>query len=120
MIEEYNFGYVKINDKKYIEDIEVRWTGEVLEWLRQESHIIDVENVKRAVEADPQIIVIGTGDYGMAKLTDESRRFIEQPDIELVVDKTAEAVKTYNVICEDSLEEEGKQSRVIGLFHLTC
>jgi hypothetical protein len=120
MIEEYNFGHIKIDGKEYTKDVEVRWTGEVLEWDRPESHLIDVENLERTVEAGPQTIVIGTGDAGIASLTEEAIIFIESKGIELIVDKTAEAVRTYNVLCEDSPEEEGKQRKVIGLFHLTC
>jgi len=40
--------------------------------------------------------------------------------VKILIDITEEAVKTFNVICEESLEEEGEQAEVIGLFHLTC
>ena len=45
MIEEYKFGSITIDGKIYQQDIEVRWTDEILDWQRQESHIIDVEDV---------------------------------------------------------------------------
>ncbi|PIW92046.1 MAG: hypothetical protein COY73_02630 [Candidatus Nealsonbacteria bacterium CG_4_10_14_0_8_um_filter_37_14] len=164
MIEEYHFGSIAINGKIYHHDVEVRWTGEVLPWWRRESHIIDVEDVRRAVEQNPETIIIGTGEMGIAKVTEEAKKFIKDynpPEdgafrsvgafrfaktprdliakaprvpttfpfakgegppkgIELLIDKTGEAVKTFNVVCEESLEEEGKQRKVIGLFHLTC
>lgn len=120
MIEEYRFGIITINGKNYEEDVEVRWTDEVLNWWRGESHLIDVEDIKRAVEQNPEIIVIGTGETGLAKVTDEAKNFILSKGIKLIIDKTEEAVKTYSVICEDSEEEEGEQEKVIGLFHLTC
>ncbi len=135
MIEEYHFGSITINGKIYTEDVEVRCNGaasgiargeprpfgrEVLEWLRKESHIIDIEAVKRAVEQNPEVIVIGTGESGIARVTEDARNFIKEKGIELIIDKTGEATKTFNVICEESLEEEGKQKKVIGLFHLTC
>ena len=40
--------------------------------------------------------------------------------IELIIDLTEEATKTFNIINEDSEEEEGEQKKAIGLFHLTC
>ena len=120
MIEEYHFGSITINGETYGYDVEVRWTEEVLEWRRKESHIIDVADVKRAVEKEPEMIIIGTGESGVARVTENAQKFIKEKAIELVIDKTPEAVKTFNIIKEDSLEEEGRQKKVIGLFHLTC
>ena len=120
MIQEYRFGSITVNGKNYTEDVEVRWTGEVLPWRFQERHQIDVEEVKRAVEQNPEIIVIGTGEPGLAEVTEETKEFIRGKGIELIVDKTEDAVKTFNVINEESLEEEGRQKKIIGLFHLTC
>lgn len=120
MIEEYHFGSITIDGKNYNYDIEVRWTGEVLDWRRKESHIIDVEDIKRAIEQNPEIIVISTGESGVARVTEEAKKEIASKGIELIVDVTGEAVKTFNVINEESREEEGIQKKVIGLFHLTC
>ncbi len=120
MIEEYKFGYIKIDGKEYDFDVEVRWTGEVLKWWRKESHIFDVDDVKRATEQKPDIIIFGTGESGMAKLTEGAEDFLRERGIEFIVDKTGEAVKTFNVILERSKEEEGEEKKVIGLFHLTC
>ena len=115
MIEEYRFGYIKILGKSYSHDVEVRWTGEVLSWWRKESHIIDLEDIQRALSQKPELIIVGTGAYGVAKLTERAKQEIEKREIELIVDRTEAAVKTFNII----LEKE-KQKRVIGLFHLTC
>lgn len=120
MIEEYQFGSITIDGKVYNHDVEVRWSGEVLRWQRKESHVIDVEDVKRAVEQKPDTIIIGTGESGIAEVTQEVKNFILEKGVKLVVDKTEEAVKTFNVINEESKEEEGEQNKAIGLYHLTC
>ncbi|PIS17413.1 MAG: hypothetical protein COT59_00750 [Candidatus Nealsonbacteria bacterium CG09_land_8_20_14_0_10_42_14] len=120
MIQEYKFGSIIIDGKTYHGDVEVRWTGEVLDWRRKESHIIDVEDVERAVEQNPEVIVIGTGEAGVAQVTEEARRFIESKGIKLIIDPTEQAAKTFNIRKEESEEEEGISERVIGLFHLTC
>jgi len=120
MIEEYFFGSITIDGKIYNHDVEVRWNSEVLKWWRKESHVIDVEDVKRAVEQNPETIIIGTGQMGIAKVTEGVKKFIQERRIRLIVDKTEEAVKTFNIILEESEEEEGRQRKVIGLFHLTC
>jgi len=120
MIEEYKFGFITIGGKNYDYDIEVRWTGEVLKWWRTEGHVFDVGDLKRAVEQNPDTIVLGTGAYGVVKVTEEAKKFIQEKGIKLIIDKTEKATKTFNIICEESEKETGKQEKVIGLFHLTC
>lgn len=120
MIQEYRFGSIIIDGKIYNHDIEVRWTGEVLDWWRSESHIIDVKDVERAVGQNPETIIIGTGESGVARVTEAAQSFIKEKGIELIIDKTGEATKTFNIIKEESEEEAGEQRKVVGLFHLTC
>jgi len=143
-IEEYHFGSITIDGKTYDHDIEVRWTPrqkfgegqavEVLKWWRKESHVIDVEDVKRAIKQNPDTIIIGTGESGAAKVTDEAKNEIKSRGIELIIDQTEQATKTFNIIKEEPEDynpplagsrlrrapEEGRQKKVIGLFHLTC
>jgi hypothetical protein len=120
MIEEYRFGFIRIDGKDYDHDVEVRWTEEVLPWVFQERHKIDVREVKRAIDQKPDTIVIGTGESGLAKVTGKAREEIIKKGIKLIIDKTEEAVRTFNVLKEESEEEEGIKEKVIGLFHLTC
>jgi len=120
MIEEYNFGSIIIKGKEYTEDVEIRWTGEVLNWWRKESHLVEICDIKRAIEHNPSTIVIGTGNPGLMKVSDSAKKFILNKGIKLIIDVTEQAVKTFNIICQDSKEEEGEQDKVIGLFHLTC
>jgi len=120
MIEEYKFGQITIDGENYDQDIQTDWEGEVLVWPRQESHLITADDVRAATDKNPEIIVIGTGEDGRAVVSKEAQIFIQEKGIELLVDKTEEAVKTFNIKKEDSLEEEGRQEKVVGLFHLTC
>lgn len=120
MIEEYKFGSITIGGKTYNYDIEIRWSGEVLKWWRKESHVIDIEDVERAVKQNPETIVIGTGESGLAKVTEEAQQFIRGKGIRLIIDFTEQATKTFNIRNEESAEEEGRPEKVIGLFHLTC
>ena len=120
MIEEYKFGSIIINGKIYDYDVEVRWTGEILKWWRKEGHIVNVEDIKRAVEQNPNTIVVGTGESGLVKVSEAAKNFIKEKGIELIIDVTEQATKTFNIINEESEEEEGEQNKVIGLFHLTC
>ena len=123
MIEEYHFGSITIDGKTYTYDVEVRFVSsktEVLDWEKDESHDINVDSVKRAVEQKPDTIIIGTGESGLAKVTESAKQFIAEKGIQLIIDITGEAIKTFNVIQQSSIEEEGEEANLIGLFHLTC
>ncbi len=113
MIEEYHFGSITINGKTYNSDVIVNWKEEVFSWQREESHIIDAKDVKSAIDQNPEVIVVGTGEAGIAQLTDTARQAICEKGIKLVVEKTGEAKEIFNKYLK-----EGK--KVIGLFHLTC
>lgn len=120
VIEKYYFGSITIDGKTYNHDVEVRWTSEVLKWWRKESHLVDVEDVERALAHNPEVIVIGTGESGIAKITKRAKEEIEKRGIKLIINITGEAIKTFNLIQKESEKEGGKKTRVIGLFHLTC
>lgn len=123
MINEYHFGSITINGKKYNYDVEVRWTlldskhltgqAEVLKWWRKESHIINIDDVKGSIKQKPEVIVIGTGESGVAKVTEDAQKEVNLKGIKLIIDKTGEAIKTFNILKE-------REKKVIGLFHLTC
>ena len=133
MIDKYEFGSINIDGTTYDYDVEVRWSpqgsphadpagqvGEVLKWWRKESHVFALEDLKRAVEQNPDTIILGTGAYGLAEVPERTREFIKAKGIRLIIDKTGEAVKTFNIISEESREQEGSKTKLIGLFHLTC
>lgn len=113
MIEEYKFGSIIIDGKDYNQDIEVRWTGEVLPWQREESHLIGKEDVKRTIEESPDLIIIGSGESGIAEVSQEAKEKILSEGIGLIIEKTEKATKSFN-----DAQKQGR--KVIGLFHLTC
>lgn len=118
MIEEYKLNQVTIDGETYDYDVEVRWDDEVLEWQREEDYAITLEDVMRAIEQKPETIVIGTGELGMSKVSEEAKREIEARGIKLIIDKTEQATRTFNIRKEESEEEEGRMEDVIGLFCL--
>lgn len=118
MIDSYKFGEININGETYENDVEVRWDGEVLEWWRNEGHVFAVDDLKRALKQDPEAIVLGTGANGKAKVPKETRSFIKEKDIKLIIDKTKPAIKSFELLAEE--RNEKAPEKVIGLFHLTC
>lgn len=113
MIEEYRFGLIVVGGKNYNYDVEVRRNGEILKWQREKSHIFSVEDLKRAFEQNPEFIVIGTGESGVAKVSERAQNEASLKGIKLVIDRTGEAVRSFNLLLE-------RDKKIIGLFHLTC
>ncbi len=112
MIEEYKFGSIVINGNSYDYDVEVRFDDKVFEWRRGESHLVHINDIKRALLAEPDLIIFGTGQTGGMEVSLEVREKIKNQGIALEIFKTAKAVKEFN--------KAVKNRKAIGLFHLTC
>lgn len=120
MIEEYKYGRIIIDGKAYNSDIFLDWNSRIFNWEKSDSHLIKPGDVMDALNMNPEVIVIGNGEDGEAVIAQETQDLISGKGIKLIIDKTREAIKTFNILKENSLEEEGRQAKVIGLFHLTC
>lgn len=112
MIEEYSFGFIKIDGQVYNHDVQIGLDGKVGLWWRNKSHEIGKRDIEEVLSQNPEAIVIGTGEMGVAKVMDETQQTIVANNIELIIEPTGEAIKSFN-----SLKKEKK---VAGLFHLTC
>jgi len=78
-------------------------------------------DIKRALEQKSETLVFGTGAYGAAEVTQKLQDYLKQQGVEYIIDKTKQAVKTFNrLIKQKSQKEQGRSQKVIGLFHLTC
>jgi len=115
MIDNYYFGTITIDGEKYNKDVEVRWTGEVLGWRREQGHVFALIDLERALEQKPEVLILGTGAYGVAQVSKEVKQAMKKQDIKLIIDKTGEAIRVFNEIIK-----QNNDKRVIGLFHLTC
>lgn len=113
MIEAYSFGSLTFAGKRYQKDLKILG-GEVRAgWWRKEVHRVDVGDVQDILEAGPDILVVGTGAYGLMKVSGQLKKTLEEKSIQLVAQPSGEAAKAFNRLAED-----GKD--VAGAFHLTC
>ncbi len=113
MIEDYTFGSIEIDGEIYEEDVMVDFDDYVQLWQKKESHLVDVESVQPALLKFPEVIIIGTGQSGIAQVLDATKIEIEKRGVELIIEETPMAVGIFN-----DLKNQNK--KVIGLFHLTC
>ena len=113
MIEQYAFGNVVVNGVNYNNDIKIIQGSVVSEWWRKSGHFVEVDDIQDILKSKPDILVIGKGQPGQMKSTDALRKFLKTRDIELIEEKTSEAVAAFN-----RLFKEGKN--VAAGFHLSC
>lgn len=111
-IESYRFGHMVVDGQPHDKDLIVL-PGEVIgSWWRKEGHTLHPEDLQEVLEARPDVLVVGQGAHGRMQVTEEARKVLESSCIQLIVQPTGEAYKTYN-----KLREQGS---VVGAFHLTC
>ena len=113
VIESYAFGKIVIDGQIYERDIILTCDGVWDGWWREEGHRLSTADLEQVFVTDPQILVVGTGSFGLMRVPDETRQEIESRGIELHVLPTGKAWALLNRI-----ESEGK--RVAAAFHLTC
>lgn len=112
MIESYDFGQITINRRRYSRDVIIFPNSVKDGWWRREGHRLSLEDLKEVFEADPEVLVIGTGYSGLMKVPQDVKDYVNSKNIELVVENTRQACQTYNRLC--------KSRKVIAAFHLTC
>ena len=113
MIEQYSFGNIIINGVSYMNDIKIIQGKAISEWWRKRGHFVDVDDIQDILKLKPDILVLGKGSPGQMKSTETLQEFLEKNNIELIEEKTVEAVETFN-----RLFKQGKN--VSAGFHLSC
>jgi hypothetical protein len=111
------FGSVTLDDETYDKDVYILADGEVKKRKKRlakdtygTSHKIGPDELARLCQGKPKIVFIGTGQQGVAELTGEGKRYLEQHGIDYVVLPTPEIVASYNQ-CD---------RRKAALIHITC
>lgn len=111
MIESYDFGKIRIDGGNYDHDVIIFSDG-VNSWSREESHLVGVGDIKEIVEKKPKTVIFGTGTSGIMKIAEETKEYLENLNIEIIIEPTKKACDIYNKLSE-------KQG-VIAALHLTC
>jgi hypothetical protein len=118
-IEHYSFGNITIDGKSYTSDVIIYPDRVDSSWWRKEGHNLHVEDLKDVVKAQPSILVIGAGAYGVMRVSREIIAHLESKGIKVHASKTSEAVDLFNKL-QSKIGEGGKTEVVIAALHLTC
>jgi len=112
LIDSYRFGSIVIDGKRYTSDVIIYPDRVDADWWRKEGHQLHIEDLRTVLEEKPDVLVVGTGSPGLMRVPPATRDQLEAQGIELIVEPTDRAWRTYN-------QMQGAR-RVIAAFHLTC
>ena len=109
IINSTSFRSITVDNKMFPHDIWIFVDGSVKE--RNMNHEFTIEEFEIITKDNPDILVIGTGQYGVVKIKEEVLKKAQEKKIKLIIDKTPIAIKRFN-------ELQGK--KIAGSFHTTC
>jgi hypothetical protein len=116
-IDKTKFGSITIAGEKYEHDILIRLNGKLEKRKKKlskeifgTSHIISLAEAEYIYDEGAETIIIGSGQSGMVKLSDEAAAFFEQEKCHVELLPTPEAIHLWNKA----------ESLTIGMFHITC
>ncbi len=112
MIDSYDFGQITIDGRRYNRDVIIFSDNVKDGWWRREGHRLSLEDLVDVFEAEPEVLVIGTGYSGLMKVPHDVQDYMKSKNIELVVENTRQACQTYNRLSQFK--------KVVAAFHLTC
>ena len=116
-IDQTRFGSITIDGEVFGHDVIIRLNGKVKKRKKKlskaiygTSHTISLDEAKYVYQKGAKRLILGAGQYGMVKLSDEAADYFERKKCQVELLPTPEAIGFWN-------EAEGA---VIGLFHVTC
>jgi len=124
MIESYDFGRIVINGRTYTTDVIVLPDRVFSSWWRRAGHKLVPADLDEVVAARPDVLVVGTGYSGLMRVVGtgysglmrvlpETETYLAEQNIQLVVERTADACQTYNRLLRAG-------QNVAAALHLTC
>jgi hypothetical protein len=112
-IDTYFFGNIKISGTTYTADVIVYPDRVDPTWWRKEGHRLAISDLDTVLSSKPEILVVGTGYLGALRVPEETKSFLNEKGIRVVVERTSKAVELFNDL-------QKKRRNVVALLHLTC
>jgi len=116
-IDSSRFGSITIEGVRFGHDVIIRLNGKVKKRKKKlskaiygTSHKVSLDEAKHVYEKGAHHLILGAGQYGRVKLSEEAADFFKARNCDVEILPTPQAIRVWN-------HAEG---HVIGLFHVTC
>jgi len=117
MIDSTRFGQITIDGTVYDHDVVILSDGTVKKRKKKlskkiygSSHTVALDEIRYFFEKGVTTLVVGTGQQGILKLSDEAESFLKENGVEIQAAPTPKAIKRFNQTPDPKN----------GLFHITC
>jgi len=111
-IQSYRFGEIVIEGERYTDDVVVFPERVRAGWWRKEGHLLQLDDLKEALEGEVEALIVGTGAQQCMKVASEVVSQTKKAGVELLAFDTRTACQTFNQLV-------GKR-KVVAVLHLTC
>ena len=116
-IDSTNFGSITIAGMKFQHDVIIHLDGKIEKRKKKlskaiygTSHIISIDEARYIYEDGAEKIVIGAGQFGRVKLSEDAESFFREKRVRVALMPTQMAIQAWN----------SAEAAIIGLFHVTC
>lgn len=116
-IDQTTFGSITIEGTTFEHDVIIRLNGQVKKRKKKlskeiygTSHILSLDEAKHIYEPEVQRLIIGTGQEGNVRLSEEAADYFKRKQCQVDLLPTPKAIHVWN-------EAAGP---IISLFHVTC
>ena len=111
-IQGYRFGEMVVDGQAYEQDLILLPDRVVSGWRRKQGHRLDPDDLRLVLQAQAEVLVVGTGAHGMMEVPASTREAVCDAGLELHVAPSGKAWLLYN--------ERRSVRPTAGAFHLTC
>jgi len=116
-IDHTKFGSITIEGEVFERDVVIRLDGGIKKRKKKlskavygTSHTVSLDEAKHIYDKGAERLIIGAGQYGFVKLSDEAAEYLARKKCNVELLPTPEAIDAWN-------QAEGA---VIAMFHVTC
>ncbi len=117
VIDSTAFGSIVIAGTAVDHDVVIRLGGQVVKRKKKlskavygTSHTISLDEARFVYEAGAARLIVGTGQSGMVRLSQEAAGYLAEQGCEVTLLPTPQAAEAWN----------SATGAVVGLFHITC
>ena len=113
IIDTFAFGSIVIDGRKYTSDLIIYPDGRVVTyWRRKRGHRLSSDDINGLIASQPEVIIAGTGVYGLVKSEKDLQKMLQKRGIEFFPARNKKAMELFN--------ELSSKKRIGACFHLTC
>lgn len=112
MIDAYDFGRIVIDGNVFTSDVILFPDRVHDDWWRKDGHVLHIEDIEAIVNEKPEVLIVGTGKYGVMQVPFQTREYVKSKGIDVIVAPTDKACEVYNGL--------SGAKKVVAALHLTC